>query len=79
MSGWGRVLSSPFAPKLAPRVEPVMFTRWLPAHENQPWCEGGFPLFAMSFPLAVTTAAAAFRGHMPDGYVLPRPLIYSRS
>jgi len=53
-------------------------TRWVPTHETQPWRQGGYPLFAMSFPLAVTTAAAFGRGE-PEGYVMPRPLIYSRN
>lgn len=52
--------------------------RWVPAHGPSPWREGGYPLFAMSFNLPVISAGAYGRVE-PDGYVMPRPIIYSRS
>lgn len=51
--------------------------KYVPAHES-PWKEGGYPLFAMAFPLAVTTAAAFGRSE-PDGFVVPQLIIYSRN
>lgn len=52
--------------------------RWVSPHGESPWREGGYPLFAMSFNLPVITAAAYGRTE-PQGYVLPRPVIYSRN
>lgn len=53
--------------------------RWMPAHENQPWREGGFPIFGMAFPLMVITPAAVFLGEAAEGWLRPRALIYSRN
>lgn len=50
---------------------------YIPAHDC-PWQVGGFPIFGISFPLAVASAASFGRAE-PHGYVLPKVLFYSKS